>query len=77
MEFTPDERIEAAYQHSIIKYFSSGGMTNASLRERFRMGEKQVAQISRLIKEALESQKIKPKDPSLSKKFALYIPYWG
>lgn len=77
-EMTIDERIEAAYQHSIIKYFSSGGMTNTSLRERFKLGEKQASQISRLIKDALAKGKIKPKDPeSESKKFSLYIPYWG
>ncbi len=76
-EMTVEERIEAAYQHSIIKYFSSGGMTNTSLRERFRMGEKQASQISRLIKDALDAKKIKPKDPTMGKKFAIYIPYWG
>ncbi len=77
-DMTPEERIEAAYQHSIIKYFSSGGMTNASLRERFRMNEKQRPQISIVIKEALLSGKIKPKDPNNeSTKFAEYIPYWG
>lgn len=40
-ELTPAERVEACYQHSIIKCFSSGGMTNTSLRERFKMHEKQ------------------------------------
>ena len=77
-EMTPEERIEAAYQHSIIKYFSSGGMTNTSLRERFRMHEKQRPQVSLVIKEALRLGKIKPKDPkNESTKFAEYIPYWG
>jgi ATP-dependent DNA helicase RecG len=72
-----DERVEAAYQHSIIKYYSSGGMTNTSLRERFKLGEKQSSQVSRLIKEALTVGKIKLKDPGSAKKFSLYIPYWG
>jgi predicted HTH transcriptional regulator len=77
-EMTPDERIEAAYQHSIIKYYSSGGMTNTSLRERFKMNEKQRPQVSLVIKEALLKGKIKPKDPNNeSTKFAEYIPYWG
>jgi len=76
-DMTGDERIEAAYQHSIIRYFSSDGMTNTSLRERFRMGEKQTSQISRLIKEAIDVGKIKLKDPTMGKKFAIYIPYWG
>jgi predicted HTH transcriptional regulator len=77
-EMTPDERIEAAYQHSIIRYFSSAGLTNASLRERFKMNEKQRPQVSLVIKEALKLGKIKPKDPNNeSTKFAEYIPYWG
>lgn len=77
-EMTPTERIEACYQHAIIKYYSSGGMTNASLRERFRMHEKQRPQVSLVIKEALQVGKIKPKDPNnASTKFAEYIPYWG
>jgi ATP-dependent DNA helicase RecG len=77
-EMTPDERIEASYQHSIIKYFSSGGMTNTSLRERFRMNEKQRPQVSIVIKEALRLGKIKPKNTeNESTKFAEYIPYWG
>lgn len=77
-DMTVEERIEAAYQHSIIKYFSSGGMTNTTLRERLKLGEKQASQTSRLIKDALRLGKIKAKDPeSESKKFSLYIPYWG
>ncbi len=77
-EMTPGERIEACYQHSIIKYYSSGAMTNASLRERFKMHEKQRPQVSLVIKEALALNKIKPKDiNNASTKFAEYIPYWG
>lgn len=77
-DMTPDERVEAAYQHSIIRYFSSGGLTNTSLRERFKMNEKQRPQVSLVIKEALRLGKIKPKDPkNESTKFAEYVPYWG
>ena len=75
---TPVERIEACYQHSIIKYYSTGGMSNASLRERFKMHEKQRPQVSLVIKEALSLGKIKPRDPNNSSmKFAEYIPFWG
>jgi len=75
---TPSERIEACYQHSIIKYYSTGGMSNSSLRERFKMHEKQRPQVSLVIKEALALGKIKPKDPhNVSTKFAEYIPFWG
>jgi len=75
---TPMERVEACYQHSIIKYYSTGGMTNTSLRERFKMHEKQRPQVSLVIKDALAQGKIKPKDPkNVSTKFIEYIPFWG
>ncbi len=73
-----EERIEACYQHSIIEYFGNGGFNNASLRKRFGMHDKQAAQISLLIKEAIEIGKIKPKDAdNVSKKFSVYVPYWA
>lgn len=77
-DMSNDERIEACYQHSIIEYYGNGGFNNASLRKRFGMHDKQAAQISKLIKEAIAAGKIKPKDvESESKKFSLYIPYWA
>lgn len=77
-QLSEQERIEACYQHSIIKYLSSGSMNNASLRERFQMSEKQRSQISIVIRLALEKGKIKFKDPdNTAPKFAEYIPYWG
>jgi predicted HTH transcriptional regulator len=77
-EMTDQERMEAAYQHSIIQYFGNGGMTNASLRQRFNMHDKQSSQISRLIKTAVEAGRIKFKDPyNISTKFNLYVPYWA
>lgn len=76
-DMSVQERIEACYQHSVIQYFGNEGMTNASLRQRFGMHDKQASQISRLIKEATDAGRIKPKDPdSESKKFAIYLPYW-
>ena len=54
------------------------GFNNASLRKRFGMHDKQASQISLLIKDAMESGKITPKDTeNTSKKFTLYVPYWA
>jgi predicted HTH transcriptional regulator len=77
-EITDFERIEACYQHSIIQYFGTDGMTNASLRLRFGMHDKQASQISRLIKQAIDKRRIKYKDPNnVSTKFNVYLPYWA
>jgi ATP-dependent DNA helicase RecG len=77
-EMSNEERIEACYQHSIIMYFGQGGFNNTSLRKRFGMHDKQVAQISKLIKDSIEAGKIKAKTSSNeSKKFSIYVPYWA
>ncbi len=76
-EMSQDERIEACYQHAILKYLSSSALTNTSLRERLKMHEKQRTQVSNLISEAVAAGRIKRKDPNSSPKFAEYIPYWA
>lgn len=69
------ERIEACYQHSVIQYYGNEGMTNASLRQRFGMHDKQASQISRLIRDAIDAGRIKSKDPdNESRKFTIYCP---
>lgn len=77
-DMSQSERIEACYQHAVLKYFSSGAMTNTSLRERFKLAESQRSPISRLIRDALEAGRIRRKDPhATSSKFTEYLPYWG
>ncbi len=72
------ERLEACYQHSVLKYFSSSYMTNKSLRERLKMSEKQRSMVSVLIREALDLRLIKPADvENRSRKFGEYVPYWA
>ena len=77
-QMSPQERLQACYQHAVLKYYSSSVMTNTSLRERLKMPEKQRSMVSVLIQEAIEQQMVKPRDPtSTSKKFAEYVPYWA
>ncbi len=77
-DMSQTDRIEACYQHAVLKYLSSGAMTNTSLRERLKMHDKQRTQVSNLIRDAVGAGRIKRKDPnSPSSKFAEYIPYWA
>jgi ATP-dependent DNA helicase RecG len=72
------ERLNACYQHAVLKIYSSATMTNKSLRERLKMPEKQRSMVSRLIQEALDKKLIAPADPTkVSKKYAEYIPAWA
>lgn len=77
-EMSREERIQACYQHAVIKHLSHSAMTNTSLRERFKMHEKQRSMISRLIKESLEAKVIRVKDINgKSNKQSEYLPYWA
>ena len=51
--------------------------TNKSLRERFGLADTYSASISRLIKEAVKEQIIKPLDDSTSNRYIRYIPSWA
>jgi hypothetical protein len=52
-------------------------MTNASLRERLNLPDTQTSSVSRIIKEAIESEKIKVFDPkNKAPRHQKYIPYW-
>lgn len=71
------ERIEACYQHAVLQYLSSQTLTNTTLRERFKVSEKQRNQITNLIADAVAAGRIKRKDTSAGNKFAEYWPYWA
>lgn len=71
------ERIEACYQHTVLQYLSSQTLTNTTLRERFKLHDKQRNTITNLIADAVEAGRIKRKDGSTGNKFAEYIPYWA
>ena len=75
-DMSPKERIEACYQHSVLKFLSSSAMTNRTLRERLKMNDKQRNQVTNLIADAVKAGRIKRSDPEAGKKFAEYVPYW-
>ncbi len=72
------ERLEACYQHAVLKYYSDSAMTNTSLRERLKMPEKQRSMVSVLIQDSIDQKLIKNADSqNKSRKFAEYVPSWA
>lgn len=75
---TMQERLEAVYQHAQLQHLSGKVMTNATLRDRLRVSDKQRRTVTSLIQTALERNLIKSADPdSSSRKFAEYLPHWA
>lgn len=72
------DKIRACYQHACLKYVSNEKMTNQSLRDRFKIEDRNSATASRIIRDAIEEGVIKDDDPAnKSRKYASYIPFWA
>ena len=73
----PEDKIWACYLHACIKQVSGDVVTNSSLRERFGLEESASASISRLIKECVNQELIKPIDPNTAPRYMKYVPIWA
>jgi ATP-dependent DNA helicase RecG len=77
-EMSPKERIDACYQHAIIRSISGVAMTNDSLRARLKLPSSYIETVSAVIEEAIAAKRIKVK--GLEEKHPLaaeYVPYWA
>ena len=80
MEFkniSADDKIWSSYLHACLMYIQGDALTNASLRDRFGLKESSAASISRLIKDAVEKNRIKALDPTTAKRYMRYVPIWA
>lgn len=71
------DRSRACYLHACLRYVGHNAMTNSSLRERFKIAERNSATVSRIIRDAIEGGLIKAYDPEQGKKYAKYLPFWA
>jgi len=72
------DKIRVTYQHCSLKYVSNENMTNQTLRERFKIEERNYSVVSRIIRDSIKAGYIKDYDPdNKSRKFAKYVPFWA
>lgn len=76
-EMDKADRIRACYLHACLRYVTRQPMTNASVRERFGIAEKNSATASRLIRESVSAGVIVPYDPDAAPKLMRYVPVWA
>ncbi len=72
-----EDKLWACYLHACIKYIQGEQLTNSSLRERFGVKDSSSGSISRLIKEAVDLDYIRPLDPTTAPRYMKYIPIWA
>ena len=74
-DMTSDERIRACYQHAALRYVSGEIMKNSTLRARFGIEARNSAQVSQVIRAALDRSLIRPADIGRPK--SGYVPLWA
>lgn len=76
-EMTANERVEAVYLHSALRFVSSETTTNSSVRARFGIAEGNSAQVSRVLADAVASGLLVIEDPNVGSKSRRYLPFWA
>ncbi|MDR0466948.1 MAG: putative DNA binding domain-containing protein [Deltaproteobacteria bacterium] len=71
------DRTRACYLHACLKRVTGDCLSNASLRKRLGVEDKNKAAVSRYIREALTEGVIKPLAEDASRKLMKYVPYWA
>ena len=72
-----EDKLWACYLHACIMQVQGEYLTNSSLRTRFGLDQTSAASISRLIKEALLQEMIRPLDPKTAPRYMKYLPFWA
>lgn len=73
-----EDRVRACYLHACLRYVAKDVITNATVRERFKISKGNYPAASKIIAETIEAGYIAPRDPkSKSRKHAQYIPFWA
>lgn len=76
-QMSKDDRQRACYMHACLKRVNRDYMTNASLRERFKIDAKNSSMISRLLNDTCKTGLIKLTEDSTGDKNRRYIPFWA
>ena len=76
-EMDRTERIRACYQHACLLHVSGKRMTNASLRKRLGVEDRNYPMISRVIKDTIDCGLIRRHGGGESRRDASYVPFWA
>ena len=76
-EMKREDKIRACYLHACLKYVTREYMTNSTLRQRFGLEAKDISSVSRIIKDAIDTNVIKAVDPNTAPRYLKYVPFWA
>lgn len=71
------DRVRACYLHACLRFVTRQPMTNATLRQRLGIDDRNIATASRLLGEAVEAGLIVVTDPNAGTRSRSYLPFWA
>lgn len=74
-EMTTEERLRACYQHAVLRHLSGQRMRNQTLRKRLGVESRNTAQVSKVIRQALDEGLVRSADPARPR--SGYVPFWA
>lgn len=75
-EMDKADRIRACYLHACLRYVQRDYMSNTTLRERFGIDEKNSSMVSRIIKDTIDAELVRPQDDTVGSRARRYLPWW-
>ena len=72
-----EERVRACYWHACLRYVNSQITNNSSIRERFGIAERNAAQATRLLNDAVAAGALVIRDPAAGNRIRQYLPNWA
>lgn len=72
-----EDRIRACYLHCCLRFVNREVMNSTSLRQRFRIEEQNKAQVSRIIKQTMDTGLIRLYDAETGVRSKRYVPFWS
>ena len=72
-----EDRLWGCYLHACIKYLQGDFLTNSSLRNRYGLEDHSSGTVSRIIRDAIKAEYIKPHDENTAPRYMKYVPVWA
>lgn len=72
-----EDKIRTCYMQACLMYVKFEAINNANIREIFGLTDKENYKSSRIIKDTLEANLIKPLDGETAPRYMKYVPYWA
>ncbi len=76
-KWTKEDKIRTCYLYTCYCYVNEIEVSNAVLRERFGVDEKNKALVSRIIRDTVDKGLIKIENDAVGVRARRYVPYWG